>query len=709
MGMISDKTKIALAKMPGGSKEDNELDVAILKATIAREGEPPKEKHIRTLRLACAGSAPRRIVEHVIRGLFQRIEDKQGWLVTLKAVMVFHQLLREVDPTFQEELVKFSDRTGVHHPLRLDTYQDHTTKATWDCSAWIRVYSTYVDERLDCFRSIKFDPEQDAAAADERRESKWKHCSAAELLDQLPKLQKLLLRLVACVPEGAAAEDPVVIPGALWVLKESRAIYKCISEGVMNLADKFFEMDRADALRGLESYREVALLNDKLNAYYAVMQNNQNLRGSFTVPSLTSLPQDFLATMEEYVREQPKVFDSATAAVPKRGTAVPLPAARASTMLRANGTTAAVLGGTAGAASKPAPALPDLRALTVAEKSAPSQDLLGSLNSPVAAPQQPTPERELANVFSAGPETSQGNFDPFGGSMFGSGPVNVGSTAQVAAPAFQQQVSSFAYQVQVMPYVTQQAYPAAVPAQQSAFNPTPVVQSVQPIAYSHPPPSQPVQPMVYSHPPPTQPAQPVAYAHPAPTQQQPADASRSIPGGFDPFDSLAALTSNPPLDYTNSTFTAPSPAASTAYHSPGSAPPSWPVGPSPAYPSPEATSYPAAAPAPAVSNLFGQPPAFLPATTQAAVPAPAFQSVQVPPPATPIYGAPPVSVPPPAAPAAHIATGPAAVAQTATLKKKAQDPLAMLSDDLFGPKAAPPPPPSLKDIKAQQKNQFNPF
>jgi hypothetical protein len=34
-----------------------------------------------------------------------------------------------------------------------------------------------------------------------------------------------------------------------WVLKESRSVYKTASEGIMNLADKFFEMERAQALQ----------------------------------------------------------------------------------------------------------------------------------------------------------------------------------------------------------------------------------------------------------------------------------------------------------------------------------------------------------------------------------------------------------------------------------------------------------------------------
>ena len=43
---------------------------------------------------------------------------------------------------------------------------------------------------------------------------------------------------------------------ASWVLKESRAVYKAASEGVMNLADKYFEMERAQALQGLELYKD---------------------------------------------------------------------------------------------------------------------------------------------------------------------------------------------------------------------------------------------------------------------------------------------------------------------------------------------------------------------------------------------------------------------------------------------------------------------
>lgn len=54
----------------------------------------------------------------------------------------------------------------------------------------------------------------------------------------------------------------------------------------MNLMDKFFEMDRPDAIRSLELYKENMLLNDKLNTFYSAINNIQMLRGAVQFPTL---------------------------------------------------------------------------------------------------------------------------------------------------------------------------------------------------------------------------------------------------------------------------------------------------------------------------------------------------------------------------------------------------------------------------------------
>jgi hypothetical protein len=53
------------------------------------------------------------------------------------------------------QVVQFADRTGRHHMLGLDRFADHTGREAWDYSAWVRVYSTYLDERLGAFRCVQ--------------------------------------------------------------------------------------------------------------------------------------------------------------------------------------------------------------------------------------------------------------------------------------------------------------------------------------------------------------------------------------------------------------------------------------------------------------------------------------------------------------------------------------------------------------------------
>jgi hypothetical protein len=50
------------------------------------------------------------------------------------------------------QMLHFADRTGRHHMMALDRFADHSSKDAWDYSAWVRVYSMYLNERLDVYR-----------------------------------------------------------------------------------------------------------------------------------------------------------------------------------------------------------------------------------------------------------------------------------------------------------------------------------------------------------------------------------------------------------------------------------------------------------------------------------------------------------------------------------------------------------------------------
>ncbi|XP_071711248.1 putative clathrin assembly protein At2g01600 isoform X2 [Rutidosis leptorrhynchoides] len=68
--------------------------------------------------------------------------------------IVTSRTLREGDPTFREELLNFQQRGRV---LRLANFKDDSSPIAWDCSAWVRTYGLFLEERLECFRILKYD------------------------------------------------------------------------------------------------------------------------------------------------------------------------------------------------------------------------------------------------------------------------------------------------------------------------------------------------------------------------------------------------------------------------------------------------------------------------------------------------------------------------------------------------------------------------
>ncbi|GIL91306.1 hypothetical protein Vretimale_10012 [Volvox reticuliferus] len=76
---------------------------------------------------------------------------------------------------------------------------------------------------------------------------------------------------------------------------------------MMNLVDRIFEMDRGDALKGVELVKENLAVNERFNAFVSTIGAIQALKGAVQFPPVQPLPSDFLSTLEEYVKDAPKV------------------------------------------------------------------------------------------------------------------------------------------------------------------------------------------------------------------------------------------------------------------------------------------------------------------------------------------------------------------------------------------------------------------
>ncbi|XP_027909177.1 putative clathrin assembly protein At2g01600 isoform X2 [Vigna unguiculata] len=275
-GALKDTTKVGLAHV---NSDYAELEVAVVKATNHVEC-PPKERHLRKILLATSAVRPRADVACCIHALSRRLAKTRNWTVALKTLIVIHRLLREGDPTLREEFLNFSERGRI---LQLSNFRDDSSPIAWDCSAWVRTYALYLEERLECFSILKYDIEAERlpkpVAGQDKGYSRTRDLNSEELLEQLPALQQLLYCLVGCRPEGAAARSYVIQYALALVLKESFKIYCAINDGIINLVDKFFEMPRHEATKAFDVYKRAG----------------------------QQPPVSFLVTMEDYIKDAPRL------------------------------------------------------------------------------------------------------------------------------------------------------------------------------------------------------------------------------------------------------------------------------------------------------------------------------------------------------------------------------------------------------------------
>ena len=87
-------------------------------------------------------------VNACITSLSKRLYKTRVWHVALKSFKLTYCLLRDGDPSFEDELI----HTTWHgrRILNLWDLKDETTSNAWDYSMFVRTYGFYLNDRLDC-------------------------------------------------------------------------------------------------------------------------------------------------------------------------------------------------------------------------------------------------------------------------------------------------------------------------------------------------------------------------------------------------------------------------------------------------------------------------------------------------------------------------------------------------------------------------------
>ncbi|CAD6204525.1 unnamed protein product [Miscanthus lutarioriparius] len=243
------------------------------------------------------------------------------YVIAAKCLALLHHLAAtDADPDPAEDADGEGRTRFLHEPLcrtltdcrvgepvlaLLLDLRDEVHTASWDHSAFVHAYTTYLLDRV-CFLvlllpaprfaddRVRGPPHTAAAAADLDMEA---------LLGCVRHLRHLLDRLLACRPMGSAGASRVVRAVLHPLLSDSFRVYEDVVLVLALLLDRFFDMDYPECAKAFETYVGTAKQIDALHAFYAWC-DDAGVVCSSDIADVRRVDDKLLETMEQFLRQR---------------------------------------------------------------------------------------------------------------------------------------------------------------------------------------------------------------------------------------------------------------------------------------------------------------------------------------------------------------------------------------------------------------------
>ncbi|KAI3715768.1 hypothetical protein L6452_22755 [Arctium lappa] len=303
IGEVKDQTSISLAKVASFP----DLRVAIVKAT-RHKACPAKEHHIREILHLAPYS--RQHAASCVEAIAQRLSKTKDWVVALKALILIQRLI-QIDNPVIEQGIFFATKNGTHI-LDMSNFRDTSWANSWDYSAFVRSYASYLCEHLD-HRMQERKARHDMLSYEEEhpispraiivRPTPIREMQNKQIYFRIQRLMKLLDSFLVCRPAGAAKNSRIVAMALYPIVKQSFQLYYEMEEIVTVLIDRFPELDIADCKKIFEILCRVSKQFNELDAFYYWCSDASIARTS-DYPEVAIISQKKLDVMEEFIQEK---------------------------------------------------------------------------------------------------------------------------------------------------------------------------------------------------------------------------------------------------------------------------------------------------------------------------------------------------------------------------------------------------------------------
>uniref|UniRef100_A0A0L8GFR4 AP180 N-terminal homology (ANTH) domain-containing protein n=1 Tax=Octopus bimaculoides TaxID=37653 RepID=A0A0L8GFR4_OCTBM len=171
----------------------------------------------------------------------------------------------------------------------------HAIKQGYDMSTFIRRYAKYLNEKAISYRLMAFDFCKIKRGKDD---GTLRTMNAEKLLKTLPVLQKQMDALLDfyCTPNELT--NGVINACFLLLFKDLIRLFACYNDGIINLLEKYFDMNKKQCKEALDIYKKFLVRMDKVSEFLKVAENVGIDKGD--IPDLAKAPSSLLDALEQH-------------------------------------------------------------------------------------------------------------------------------------------------------------------------------------------------------------------------------------------------------------------------------------------------------------------------------------------------------------------------------------------------------------------------
>jgi len=262
------------------------LAKAVCKATT-EELIGPKKKHLDYL-LHCT-EEPNVSIPTLANLLIERAQSP-NWIVVFKSLVTIHHLMCYGNERFVQYLA--SSNTS----FQLSNFLDKGGVQGYDMSPFVRRYAKYLTEKSVSYRTTAFDFCKVKRGKDG---GTLRQMNAEKLLKTLPQLQNQLDALVDFECTTQDLTNGVINSAFMLLFRDLIRLFACYNDGIINLLEKYFDMNKKNAKEALDSYKKFLIRMDRVAEFLKVAEKFGIDKSD--IPDLAKAPSSLLEALESHL------------------------------------------------------------------------------------------------------------------------------------------------------------------------------------------------------------------------------------------------------------------------------------------------------------------------------------------------------------------------------------------------------------------------